>query len=161
MFGLSSKKSCPYDKCGLPEHNYKYVWQEIYTAFGLFVLYQSQKDFNFFQTFLFLTPIMIDIAYTGLKNKGWNILRCVLGILNAIFLLACVMGMTGILVDTGESFAMRSGALYFQNIQLKKTMIGKIMAANLAVPIVYLVASPCQKTMKSITEYTEMEGVRQ
>lgn len=145
MFDLAKKTAkCMYGDCQLPKNNNRYAWQVIYIFVGLFVLYRSPADFNFFQTFLFVTPIMIDIAYNGMSTKWLNVVRLIIGVVNALVLIGCLFGMAGLIEDKDTFFKISDTVIYFHGACVSKTIMGGVLAANLVVPIIYWIGSPCQ-----------------
>ena len=64
-----AKVICPYEVCKLPQNNKHYLWQIAYMLIGLSVLFFRAEDFTFFQTFLFLAPVVLDLLNTSLKKK--------------------------------------------------------------------------------------------
>lgn len=158
-----AKVICPYEVCKLPQNNRHYLWQIGYMLIGLGVLFFKAEDFTFFQTFLFLAPVVLDLLNTSLKIKVLNGVRIVFGILDAALLLSCLLGMFGVFEDTGTGFAVSESFLYFSGVEIKKTIVGIVIALNLAVPILFYIGSPCQQTMKmsSAVKSVRREGARQ
>lgn len=143
-----AKVKCPYDECKLPQNNNHYFWQIAYMMIGLCVLFFKIEDFTFFQTFLFLAPVVLDLLNTSLKTNTLNKVRVVFAILDAALLLCCLLGMFGILQDTGESFAISQSFIYFPGSEIKKTIVGVIIVLNLTVPIIFYIGTYNQQTMK-------------
>lgn len=145
MFDLTKKPAkCMYENCQLPKNNNRFGWQLVYIFVGIVVLFRSPVDFNFFQTFLFIAPIMMDIAYNGVSTKPLNIVRVCAGILNALVLIGCLFGMVGIIQDDGLVFKVSDSVIYFSSLSVDKSVIGGILAANLVVPAIYWIGAPCQ-----------------
>ena len=59
--------------------------------------------------------------------------------------------MFGVLQDTGTSFAVSQSFLYFSGVEIKKTIVGVVIALNLAVPVLFYIGSPCQQTMRALS----------
>lgn len=146
-----TKARCSYEECMLPQNNIRYCWQIAYMLIGLGVLFFSKEDFTFFQTFLFLAPVVLDIFGASFTTNVLNRVRLVFGIFDAALLLSCLLGMFGILRDTGESFAVAESFLYFSGVEIKKTIVGIFIALNLAVPFMFWIGSPCQQTMQMLS----------
>lgn len=153
-----AKAKCVYEECKLPKNNNHYLWQIGYMMIGLGVLFFRAQDFTFFQTFLFLAPVALDILTADFTTKGLNWVRLGFGILDAALLISCFLGMFGVLLDTGESFAVSQEFLYFSGVEIKKTCVGIIIALNLAVPLVFYIGSPCQETVKI---FNKVKAIRQ
>lgn len=147
-----AKARCPYEECKLPENNRHYLWQIAYMLIGLGVLFFKVEDFTFFQTFLFLAPVALDILDARFITKALNIVRVVFGIFDAILLICCILGMFGVLQDTGKGFAVSQSFLYFSGVEIDKTIVGIIIAINLAVPILFYIGAPCQQTMRLLNK---------
>lgn len=158
-----AKVKCFYEECKLPQNNKHYLWQIVYMLIGLGVLFFRAADFTFFQTFLFLAPVVLDLLNTSLTAKVLNGVRIVFGILDAALLLSCFFGMFGVLQDTGTSFVVSQSFLYFSGVEIKKTIVGIVIALNLTVPILFYIGSPCQQTMRALSKVksTKREEVQQ
>ena len=131
---------------------------------GLGVLFFKTEDFTFFQTFLFLAPVALDLLNTSLKTKVLNGVRIVFGILDAALLISCFLGMINkVFEDTGTGFAVSESFLYFSGVEIEKTVVGIVIALNLLVPILFYIGSPCQQTMKmlSVVKSVRREEARQ
>lgn len=137
-------KKCQFNECQLPENNNRYYWQIAYVVIGFFVLFRSEKDFNFFQTFLFISPIFFDILYSGANTRLLRILRLTFGILNALVLIGCILGFAGIVEDTGESFVFVQESISLGGMYIKKKMLANLLWVNIFIPVIYLISSPCK-----------------
>lgn len=157
-----AKAKCPYEECKLPQNNRHYLWQIGYMVIGLGVLFFKEEDFTFFQTFLFLAPVALDLLNASFA-KVINLVRLGFGVLDAVLLLGCFLGMFGVFEDTGASFAVSQSFLYFSGVEIKKTIVGLVIALNLAVPIIFYIGAPCQQTMRQLSNLKEIEreGARQ
>lgn len=153
-----AKAKCPYEECKLPENNKHYLWQIGYMLIGLGVLFFKAEDFTFFQTFLFLAPVVLDIVNADFATNTLNRVRLCFGVLDAALLVGCFLGMFGVLQDVGECFIVSRSFLYFSGVEIKKTTVGIIIALNLAVPIIFYIGSPCQETIKMVNR---VKGVKQ
>lgn len=142
----------------MPENNKHYLWQIGYMLIGLGVLFFKAEDFTFFQTFLFLAPVVLDIVNADFATNTLNRVRLCFGVLDAALLVGCFLGMFGVLQDVGECFIVSRSFLYFSGVEIKKTTVGIIIALNLAVPIIFYIGSPCQETIKMVNR---VKGVKQ
>lgn len=149
-FFLANKCECIYQTCPLPRNNNRYLWQICYIIAGVFVLCFKMEQFTFFQTALFIAPILMDISYSDSNSRVMFFIRLVFGTGNAIILLGCVLGVGGIIVDQNESFAIVAEASFLNGLSLSKKALGTIITANILVPVVYYYCSPCQKNCKTI-----------
>ena len=141
---LSTKMKCGrgYQYCQLPENNNRYLWQIFYIIIGVSILCFKMAQFNFFQTALFIAPIMLDIAYSGADNSLLLWIRRIFGFVNAIIL----MGFGGIIQDVQGCFVIKIEASYFHNFSIPKIYLGVVISLNIIVPFVYYFCAPCQKT---------------
>ena len=146
-----AKAKCSYEECKLPKNNKHYLWQIGYMLIGLGVLFFKAEDFTFFQTFLFLAPVALDILNADFTTDTLNRVRLCFGVLDAALLVGCFLGMFGVLQDTGESFIVSQNFLYFSGVEIKKTTVGIIIALNLAISIIFYIGSPCQETIKMLS----------
>lgn len=145
---MAKEMPCTYGACVLPKNNGRYLWQLAYVILGLGVLFYDIKSFTFFQTFLFVAPVFLDIAYVDIrKSKTLNWIRIVFGIYDSIFLLMCTLGIAGVIEDQGEYFAISNTFLYFQGFSVEKAKVGIAIAINLIVPFVLWIGAPCQQGM--------------
>ena len=147
----------------LPKNNKHYLWQVCYMAIGLGVLFFRPEDFTFFQTFLFLAPVVLDIVNTNFTTESMNWVRRGFGFVDTILLISCFLGMLGALQDTGKSFVVRESFLYFSGVEIEKTTVGVIIAVNLAVPFMFYIGAPCQETVKLLSRLKAISqgGVKQ
>lgn len=143
------KRVCSYSECKLPVNNHRYLWQLAYILLGLIVLYWRESDFTFFQVFLFVFPILIDVSYSTLSSKIMNIVRGIFFLLNLLVLSICILGFMDIMSDTGNAFFIELEVFNFQ-FALKKAILGCIMFPNIIIPVLYYGASPCQKNEETI-----------
>ena len=158
-----AKAKCAYEECMLPQNNKHFLWQICYMFIGLCVLFFRAEDFTFFQTFLFIAPIVLDILNTNFYSNILNWIRRGFGILDAALLIGCLLGMFGILEDTGSGFAVSQSFLYFSGGEIKKTTVGIIIAFNLIIPIIFYIGSPCQEATRMLSKLKtiKQEGAKQ
>lgn len=63
---------CAYDACQLPDNNNRFILQGVYILIGIFVLLSDSKNFTYFQTMLFIFPILISFVLDRLIDLlGW------------------------------------------------------------------------------------------
>lgn len=140
----AKKHECLHEGCKLPRNNYRFLWQWAYIILGLSILLLKNEAFTFFQVFLFVFPIFIDIAYNDLDSKILDAVRLFFGILNVLVMSICVFGMAGIMIDNGSVFVMDL-AVIGVCIEVHKSTVAFLMAPNLIVPLIYFCTSPCQR----------------
>ena len=147
-----AKVECVYEECMLPSNNTYYLWQIGYMLIGLGVLFFRIENFTFFQTLLFLFPVILDIWNTNI-TAGWlKFVRVCFGVLDVALLICCLLGMSGVLQDTGKSFVVSQDYMYFSGQGIEKTTVGIIIAFNLIVPVMFYIGAPCQKAMKMLNK---------
>lgn len=158
-----AKAKCIYEECKLPKNNNHYFWQIGYMLIGLGVLFFSAKDFTFFQTFLFIAPVALDIFNAGFTTKTVNVLRVCFGVLDAALLVGCFLGMLGVIKDVETEFMISKTFLYWPGVAIEKKIVGYVIALNLIVPIVFYIGSPCQDTQNIMNRVKALkkEGVGQ
>ena len=140
----SKKSECLHEVCRLPKNNYRFLWQWAYVILGLAILLMKEETFTFFQVFLFVFPIFIDIAYNDMGSKILDIVRCIFAFINVAVMSICFFGLTGIMTDSGNAFVMNLDVIQL-NIEISKSTIAYAMAPNLIVPLIYFCTSPCQR----------------
>ncbi len=158
---MAREASCAYGACMLPQDNKRYLWQLAYIVIGLGVLFFDAKSFTFFQTFLFVAPVLLDIAYVDIKrSKTLNGIRIFFWIYDSALVVMCILGIVGVLVDKGECFAISTTFLFCPGYSIQKNYIGIAIAINLMVPFILWIGAPCQRAMR-ILEITQGEKRRQ
>ena len=116
------------------------------------------SNLPFFQTALFVAPILLDIGYSDSNNRIMLFVRVVFGAINAFILLGCVLGVGGIIQDQEEHFVIVAEALFLDGFSLSKKVLGTVIAFNTLIPCMYYFCVPCQKncrTMRCIKSATK------
>lgn len=80
---------CAYDACQLPDNNNRFILQGVYILIGIFVLLSDSKNFTYFQTMLFIFPILIDIVCSGPTNRLAWVVRWVIGVADTLIMIVC------------------------------------------------------------------------
>lgn len=152
--------SCPLkEECWLPKDNRRYGFQFVYSLVGLIFLFFGKENFKFFPVALFLTPFLIDLAYTEARNKLYTIARWSLIVLNTVLLLGCMFGLIGVLESRSDIIYLSPSFLYYTpNLYVTKKVIGYFITADLLVPVIHFVGVPNQKTMLAIVMAGKMKG---
>lgn len=140
---------CAYDKCQLPDNNKRFILQGIYVIIGTLILFGKSENFTFFQIILFIAPILIDILSSGSDSLPVRGARIIIGGLDVLVIIFCLVGLGGYVTDNGNSFSLVNTMLLFGGFELRKDTIGIILMANIAIPFIYYNTSPC-KNVKAI-----------
>lgn len=151
-----NKKACLHNGCKLPVNNNRYLLQGLYVIFGLAVLCRKMEQFTFFQVGLFIFPILIDISYGTLDSKIMDFVRKLFLGLNIFLFTVCMLGLVGIVSDTGDTFFVKLEVFDFR-FSLTKAHFGMLMSPNIAVPFLYYGCSPCRKNETTITSVRKRE----
>lgn len=151
---------CHYESCQLPDNNKRYIMQGAYILIGIFVLLSRPENFTFFQTMLFTCPILIDIVCAGPTNRLSMIVRWIIGVADSLIIIACVLGLGGVVVQTATSYSIVESMLLFGGLAISKTAVAILLVANLIIPVVYYVWSPCKTSMKEKKELMMKREVR-
>ena len=152
--------SCIYEECQIPESNARYGWYLAYIGVGLAVLFYSVEAFTFFQTFLFIAPVFLDLLNTKLHYSALNVVRTFLGVIDAVVLVGCVLGFAGIFIDKGASFATSESFLFLQGAEVPKTSMGIVLALNTMVPVIFGIGSPCKKLCTRVKHLNKQAAKR-
>lgn len=143
---------CLYGRCLLPKNNHRYLWQLAYIVIGLCVLLLSTESFNFFQLFLFIAPVLVDLLNTDLSTPTLRKVRIIFSILNAVILVCCFLGWSGIILDKGDYFSVAESFMFFAKMSIKKQYVGAIIAVNTIVPIIFWIGAPCQNAQRILKQ---------
>ena len=156
-----NKKPCYHNGCKLPLNNNRYLWQMLYTIFGLIVLFWKTEQFTFFQVALFVFPILIDVSYGTLESKLMNFVRKCFITLNVLFFIFCMLGLANVIDDTGNSFYVYLEVLNL-HFSVTKVRFGWVMIPNIIIPVLYYGCSPCRKNEETIVSarHHEKGGVK-
>ena len=140
---------CAYNECMLPNDNSKYAIQFFYLFVSIFFLFKSASSFTFFAILMYSAPILLDLAYSGMNNVFFKVVKC-------IFLIVfCFLGLFGFAIDNGDSFQIASSSLILPNYYIKKVKLAKPLLAELIVPISMFFGSPNKKSNKRTREAIE------
>ena len=112
-------------------------------------MYWKEEAFTFFQIFLFVFPVLIDISYSALDSKTMDLVRKLFLLLNIFIMAVCVLGLTNIMTDTGNSFCMNLEVIGFK-FEITKRRLSLVMLLNVIIPILYYACSPCRRNEKTI-----------
>lgn len=140
---------CTYDACQLPDNNNRFILQGLYILIGIFVLLSNPESFTYFQTMLFVFPILIDIICSGPINRFARGVRWVIGIADTFIVIVCFLGLGGIIIQDTESYLFVESMLIFGGIAIGKIHIAVLLIANLIIPFAYYSYSPCKRSEKS------------
>ncbi len=136
---------CSYDSCQLPDNNNRFILQGVYILVGIFVLLSAPENFTYFQTVLFISPILIDIVCSGPTNTLARLVRWGVGIADTFIMIVCFLGLGEIIVQDSMNYWLVESMLLFGGIRISKSCIAVLLIANLLVPAVYYHYSPCKK----------------
>lgn len=139
---------CSHSVCQLPDNNNRFILQGVYILIGVCVLLSKPENFTYFQTMLFISPILIDIVCSGPNNLLARIVRWGIGIIDTIIILICFLGLGGIIVQDTTSYFLVETMLLFGGIKFKKAHIAVLLVINLIIPVIYYTYSPCKTTAK-------------
>lgn len=139
---------CPYADCPVPENNNRFLLQIVYILIGIFVLLSKPENFTYFQTILFLAPILIDIVCSGPDNFIAYCVRWIIGVADVFIIFICILGLGGIVEETDSAYYLVHSMLLLGGISITKNFIGVLLIANLAIPVAYYFYTPCKATMK-------------
>ena len=145
MFALAK---CSYDACQLPDNNYRFIWQGIYVIVGIFVLLSNPQNFTYFQTMLFIAPVLIDIVCSGPTNKVARIVRWVVGSVDVIIMIICFLGLGGIVTQDSNSYFIVESMMLFGGFKISKVLIAILLIVNLLIPVAYYTCSPCKQSAR-------------
>lgn len=145
MFNLAK---CTYDVCQLPDNNKRFILQGAYILIGILVLFSRPENFTFFQTMLFTFPILIDVVCCGPTNPVSLTIRWIVGVIDVLITIACVLGLDGIVVQTPTCFRFVESMLLFGGAEISKNFIAVLLFLNLMIPIAYYHYSPCKNSAK-------------
>lgn len=139
---------CPYAVCQLPDNNKRYIFQFIYILVGILVLLSEPENFTYFQMLLFISPILMDVVCSGPKNPLAYFIRWAVGIVDAIIILICFLGLGGVIVQDTTSYSLIETMLLFGGIKFKKSVIATLLIVNLIIPVIYYTYSPCKAAIE-------------
>ena len=139
---------CAYDACQLPDNNNRFILQGVYILIGIFVLLSDSKNFTYFQTMLFIFPILIDIVCSGPTNRLAWVVRWVIEVADTLIMIVCFLGLGGIIVQDDASYFIIESMLLFGGFRIDKGFIAVLLIANLSIPAAYYNYSPCKKSVK-------------
>lgn len=146
-----NKKHCIYDKCYLPENNNIYLIQLVYAVITALILGANKQEFTLTSILLYITPFLIDLTQNKVKGKIYDFFKGLLMTNNILLLIFIVAGI--FLIDVKESyFSIIETAILFAGLNINKEIIFFMCLANITVPILLYIATPCQKTMKTLQE---------
>ena len=140
------EKLCPYDQCYLPNNNSKYFAQGIYLIISTMYLFKSQEEFTFFAILLYTVPIFLDILTVEFRARFYKVIARIYVVLNVALVIFCVLGMSGLFVDGGESFLVVDTAMFLSEAAISKRMLIWPMAANIFIPFLMYNGCPCKQT---------------
>lgn len=145
-------RKCPFDECYLPDNNSKYTIQLLYLMVSGLFLIKDSKEFTFFSILMFVAPILLDLVYTTLKGKAYNVISKIYIGFNSLIVVFCVVGMYGVFVDKGSTFAVSDTVMIYPGLSFDKKFLLIPMAVDLFIPIMMHRACPSKKT-KQMVEY--------
>lgn len=151
---------CTYDVCQLPDNNTRFLFQAIYIVVGIAVLLSKPENFTFFQTILFVIPVLIDIVCSGPSNIPALLVRWVIGIADILIIILCILGLGGIIAQDIDNYFFINSMRLFGGLKISKNIIAGLLVANLVIPFAYYNYSPCKKSM-AIKKALEKREVRQ
>lgn len=142
---------CSYDVCQLPDNNSRFIAQGVYVVIGIFVLLSNSQSFTYFQTILFIAPVLIDIVCSGPNNKVAWIVRLVIGTVDTIIMIICFLGLGGIVLQDSNNYFIVKSMILFGGVEIPKVIIAVFLVINLLIPVAYFTCSPCKQSerMKS------------
>ena len=152
---------CLHGECQLPDNNYRFIWQGVYVAVGVFVLLSDPGNFTYFQTMLFLAPVLIDIVYSGPQNRFVRMVRWGIGAMDVIVMVVCFLGLGGIIVQDTEGYIIVDSMLLFGGFRIEKAAIAVVLVLNILIPAAYYTCSPCKKSAKARAALTTKREARQ
>ena len=137
---------CSYDVCQLPDNNHRFICQGIYVVVGIFVLLSNPQNFTYFQTMLFIAPVLIDIVCSGPTNKVARTVRWIIGSVDVIIMIICFLGLGGIIIQDSNSYFIVESMILFGGLQIPKVLIAILLIINLLIPAAYYTCSPCKQS---------------
>lgn len=143
MFALAK---CSYNACQLPDNNSRFIWQGIYILVGIFVLLSNPQNFTYFQTILFIAPVLIDIVCSGPANKVARIVRWIIGSVDVVIMIICFLGLGGIVIQDSNSYFIVESMILFGGFKISKTIMAILLIVNLMIPVAYYTCSPCKQS---------------
>lgn len=152
---------CLHGECQLPDNNYRFIWQGVYVVVGVLVLLSDPSNFTYFQTMLFIVPVLIDIVCSGPKNKFARVVRWGMGTMDILVMVVCFLGLGGIIVQDAEGYILVDSMLLFGGVRIEKTAIAVVLVLNILIPAAYYTWSPCKKTAKARAALTTRREARQ
>lgn len=153
------KIKCAYPECMLPESNTKYLIQIFYLSISILFLFKSSSDFTFFAILMYSAPVLLDLAYSGMKGVVWGTIKFIFIVLNGVVVSLCFLGLFGVLIDADNSFEVVETALLFPGVSIEKKELVIPMFFELLVPVSMYIGSPTKNTKKAV-EFVLAEGKR-
>lgn len=144
------KIKCAYPECMLPESNTKYLIQIFYLSVSILFLYKNSSDFTFFAILMYSAPILLDLAYSGMKGWVWGTVKFVFIVLNGVVVSLCFLGLFGVLIDANNSFKVVETALLFSGVSIEKEDLAIPMLFELLVPVSMYIGSPTKNAKKAV-----------
>lgn len=151
---------CAYDTCPLPDNNSRFICQGVYIIVGVLVLLSNPQNFTYFQTMLFIVPVMIDIVCSGPNNRIALAVRWVIGIMDTVVLVICLLGLGGVIGQDSESYFFVESMLLFGGFKVSKNYIAGCLILNILIPTAYYNWSPCKEAEKVRAVVTAKKGVK-
>lgn len=148
-------RKCEYTECMLRDNNNNYILQFVYLLPATLVFILDVRQFTFFAIILYVAPIIIDTWCTNSNNPKLNIVIKAFFWVNLSIAVICFIGLSGIIENRDTYFVIGEFAADFSGKQLEKRACVKLFLADLAVPIMLYIGSPCKKNMVSKSEYAE------
>lgn len=142
---------CKHGGCKLPKNNCRFLWQFAYILLGFVILVTRDDMFTFFQVFLFTSPILIDVAYANDDTKTLWLFRKFFFVINIGIILLCIIGMAGLVSDSGSEFVFNFEVFNTGDIPITKSFFSGMLGLNLIVPLFYFGLSPCQENEGTLT----------
>ena len=139
---------CSHNTCQLPDNNNRFIFQGVYIFIGICVLLSKPENFTYFQTMLFVSPVLIDVVSSGPQNPLALFVRRVIGTVDTIIVLICILGLGGIITQDTTSYLFVDTMLLFGGFKFDKTLIAGLLVVNLIVPAIYYTYSPCKAAAK-------------
>ncbi len=158
MASKTKTKKCIYDNCVIPDNNNVYLLQLAFLVFGILGFVLLQNEFSFFNIFLFITPIALDLAYNDVKGK---LLKTIKGIYFCVDMICSVLCFVGITMLKEDGLNVSSNIIYIaERVDLsaiKKFMLW-VVIANMFIPIMFYFGRPCKKTQKTFDKFSKLDN---
>ena len=149
---MAEKEStCVYMKCLLPKNNHRYLWQIAYSFFAIVMLMVNTNAFTFVAVFLLVVPILTDAFFSEFHTRRWRWCCRIFIVVDIIVAGLCFLGLIGVLIDKGQSIAITTTFMYFGGKCVEKKYVAWILFANVVIPFILFIGSPCQST-KNLAE---------